>query len=126
MGTTGAAAKAPTTVFKVFQRTVENHGETPALKFKDAAEVGFASQPAPFAGGFFGGRCGCVGFSRFGRVGGALKWAPPASHGSYHALPAGPGCEVGTLPSLSTVPATLGNIHTPYVGESKVHSGGRG
>lgn len=43
MGTTGAAAKDPITVFKVFQRTVENYGETPALKFKDISGVIFFS-----------------------------------------------------------------------------------
>ena len=41
MGTSGAAAKEPTTVFKVFQKTVENYGETPALKFKDTSGVSF-------------------------------------------------------------------------------------
>lgn len=41
MGTTGVAAKEPSTVFKVFQKTVENHGESPALKFKDASNVSF-------------------------------------------------------------------------------------
>lgn len=39
MGASGAAAKPPTTVFEVFQRTVENHGVKPALKFKDLSGV---------------------------------------------------------------------------------------
>eukprot|EP00903_Cladosiphon_okamuranus_P010212 g9671.t1 len=37
MGASGPAAKKPTTVFKVFQKTVENHGEAPALQFKDTS-----------------------------------------------------------------------------------------
>ena len=32
MGTEGVSAKPATTVFKVFQKTVEQHGEEPALK----------------------------------------------------------------------------------------------
>jgi len=46
MGTSGAAAKPPTTVFKVFQRAVENHGDTPALKFKDTSQVCLTSTAA--------------------------------------------------------------------------------
>lgn len=48
MGTTGAAAKEPSTVFKVFQKSVENYGESPALKFKDTSGVswGFSGKPA--------------------------------------------------------------------------------
>lgn len=40
MGASGPAAKAPSTVFKVFRKTVEEHGEEPALKFKDTSAVG--------------------------------------------------------------------------------------
>ncbi|CAM9497320.1 unnamed protein product, partial [Ectocarpus fasciculatus] len=47
MGTTGAAAKEPSTVFKVFQKAVENHGENPALKFKDATN-GMPADDAPW------------------------------------------------------------------------------
>lgn len=43
MGTTGAAAKAPSTVYKVFQKAVENHGENAALKFKDTSGVSIFS-----------------------------------------------------------------------------------
>lgn len=39
MGKSGVAAMPATTVFKVFQKTVENHGEKPALKFKDLSAV---------------------------------------------------------------------------------------
>eukprot|EP00904_Undaria_pinnatifida_P003114 jgi/Undpi1/12803/HiC_scaffold_7.g02470.m1 len=35
MGLEGPSARPPRTVFKVFQRAVENHGERPALYFKD-------------------------------------------------------------------------------------------
>lgn len=41
MGEAGTAAGRPaTTVFKVFQKTVESHGDKPALKFKDLSEAG--------------------------------------------------------------------------------------
>ena len=40
MGEAGTAAGRPaTTVFKVFQKTVESHGDKPALKFKDLSEA---------------------------------------------------------------------------------------
>lgn len=40
MGKAGTAAGRPaTTVFKVFQKAVENHGDKPALKFKELSEV---------------------------------------------------------------------------------------
>ncbi|CAB1117569.1 unnamed protein product [Ectocarpus sp. CCAP 1310/34] len=47
MGTSGAAAKPPTTVFKVFQKAVENHGENVALKFKDTSG-GVSADDAPW------------------------------------------------------------------------------
>lgn len=43
MGTAGAAARPAKTVFEVFQKAVENHGENPALKFKDTSGVSFIS-----------------------------------------------------------------------------------
>lgn len=39
MGKEGIGAKAATTVFEVFQKTVEDHGDRPALKFKDTSQV---------------------------------------------------------------------------------------
>ena len=41
MGLEGPSARPPRTVFKVFQRAVENHGERPALYFKDLYQVTF-------------------------------------------------------------------------------------
>ncbi|CAM9925915.1 unnamed protein product [Pylaiella littoralis] len=48
MGASGAAAMPATTVFKVFQKTVENHGEKPALKFKDLSAGLRAAAAAPW------------------------------------------------------------------------------
>lgn len=40
MGKVGTVGGRPaTTVFKVFQKAVENHGDKPALKFKDLSEA---------------------------------------------------------------------------------------
>lgn len=39
MGTEGPSARPAKTVFKVFQRVVEDHGERPALRFKDLSQV---------------------------------------------------------------------------------------
>eukprot|EP00752_Nemacystus_decipiens_P012995 g11498.t1 len=48
MGEAGTAAGRPaTTVFKVFQKTVENHGDEPALNFKNLPE-GLATAEAPW------------------------------------------------------------------------------
>lgn len=41
MGTEGVTAEKPLTVFEVFQRTVEEHGEKPALSYKDTSTVRF-------------------------------------------------------------------------------------
>ncbi|CAN0006472.1 unnamed protein product [Ectocarpus sp. 12 AP-2014] len=47
MGTAGAAARPAKTVFEVFQKAVENHGENPALKFKDTSG-GVSADDAPW------------------------------------------------------------------------------
>ncbi|CAM9669890.1 unnamed protein product [Scytosiphon promiscuus] len=47
MGTSGAAALPPTTVFGVFQKTVESHGAKPALHFKDLSG-GISAATAPW------------------------------------------------------------------------------
>ncbi|CAM9369790.1 unnamed protein product, partial [Hapterophycus canaliculatus] len=47
MGTSGAAARLPTTVFEVFQKAVVNHGLKPALKFKDLS-AGLTAATAPW------------------------------------------------------------------------------
>lgn len=39
MGTEGAAAKQPLTVYDRFKKTVENHGDEPALRFQDLSMV---------------------------------------------------------------------------------------
>ncbi|CAM9320083.1 unnamed protein product, partial [Laminaria digitata] len=39
MGVAGASARPAKTVFTVFQRAVEDHGERPALNFKDLSQV---------------------------------------------------------------------------------------
>lgn len=40
LGKAGTAAGRPaTTVFQVFQKTVDKHGDKPALKFKDLSEA---------------------------------------------------------------------------------------
>lgn len=39
MGAEGVSAKPATTVFKVFQQRVEQHGEEPAIMFRDASSV---------------------------------------------------------------------------------------
>lgn len=55
MGSDGAAARPATTVFKVFQKAVEDYGEKPALKFKDTA--GVSREPTIFFTFlFWGGR----------------------------------------------------------------------
>lgn len=41
MGQEGVSATPPSTVYEVFQTTVENHGEEPALKYQHATEVIF-------------------------------------------------------------------------------------
>ena len=39
IGAEGASAMPPKTVFGVFRKCVEEHGERPALKFQDVPEV---------------------------------------------------------------------------------------
>lgn len=43
MGSEGVSAVKPKTVFEVFRKTVEEHGQEPALKFKDVQEVMLSS-----------------------------------------------------------------------------------
>lgn len=54
MGEAGTAAGRPaTTVFKVFQKTVESHGDKPALKFKDLSEARMVVASGSFLRGCF-------------------------------------------------------------------------
>ncbi|CAM9368805.1 unnamed protein product, partial [Sphacelaria rigidula] len=39
MGTSGPSAYAPMTVMERFKNTVEEHGDQPALRFKDLSSV---------------------------------------------------------------------------------------
>lgn len=50
MGTEGVSAKAATTVFNVFRKAVEDHGERPAICFKDASQVQKHAMPCGLYG----------------------------------------------------------------------------